>query len=45
MGSAMAKVNMKCSKGVCDNESMSIFGDCPGNEFLRSEERRVGKEC
>ena len=30
----MAKANMKCSKGVYDNESMSIFGDCPSNEFL-----------
>ena len=30
----MAKANMKCSKGVCDNDSMSIFGDCPSNEFL-----------
>ena len=25
---------MKHSKGVCDNDSMSIFGDCPSNEFL-----------
>ena len=30
----MAKANMKCSKGVCDNDSMSIFRDCLGNEFL-----------
>ena len=31
----MAKVNMKRSKGVCDNDSMSIFGDCPSNELLK----------
>ena len=30
----MAKANMKRSKGVCDNDSMSIFGDIPGNELL-----------
>ena len=30
----MATVNMKHSKGVCDNDSMSIFGDCPSNELL-----------
>ena len=30
----MAKANMKHSKGVCDNDSMSIFGDCPSNELL-----------
>ena len=30
----MAKGNMKCSKGVCDNDSISIFGDCPSNELL-----------
>ena len=34
MDSATAKVNMKHSKGVCDNDSMSIFGDCPSNELL-----------
>ena len=30
----MAKANMKHSKGVCENDSMSIFGDCPSNELL-----------
>ena len=25
---------MKHSKGVCDNNSMSIFEDCPSNELL-----------
>ena len=30
----MAKTNMKCSKGVCDNDSMSIFGNCSSKEFL-----------
>ena len=30
----MAKGNMKCSKSVCDNDSISIFGDCPSNELL-----------
>ena len=34
MDSAIAKANMKHSKGVCDNESVSIFGDCPSNELL-----------
>ena len=34
MDSAMAKANMKHSKGVCDDDSMSIFGDCPSNELL-----------
>ena len=26
--------NMKHSKGVCENDSMNIFGNCPSNEFL-----------
>ena len=30
----MAKANMKHSKGVGDNDSVSIFGDCPSNELL-----------
>ena len=30
----MAKANMKHSKGVCDNDSMSIFRDCSSNELL-----------
>ena len=30
----MAKANMKYSSCVCDNDSMSIFGDCPSNELL-----------
>ena len=31
----MAKANMKHSSCVCDNDSMSIFGDCPSNELLK----------
>ena len=30
----MVKTNIKHSKGVCENDSMSIFGDCSSNEFL-----------
>ena len=30
----MAKANMKHGKGVGDNDSVSIFGDCPSNELL-----------
>ena len=30
----MAKANMKHSSCVYDNDSMSIFGDCPSNELL-----------
>ena len=30
----MAKANINCGSCVCDNESMSIFGDCPNNELL-----------
>ena len=30
----MVKTNMKHNKGVCENDSMSIFGDCSSNEFL-----------
>ena len=30
----MAKANMKHSSCVCDNDSMSIFGDCSSNELL-----------
>ena len=30
----MTKANMKCSSCVCDNDSMSILGDCPNNELL-----------
>ena len=30
----MAKANMKHGKGVGDNDSVSIFGDCPNNELL-----------
>ena len=33
MESDMVKTNMKHSKGVCENDSMSIFG-CSSNEFL-----------
>ena len=31
---AVAKANMNCGSCVCDNDSMSIFGDCPSNEHL-----------
>ena len=31
----MAKANMKHSSCVCDNDSMSIFGDYPSNELLK----------
>ena len=34
MDSALAKANMKRSKNVCENDSMSIFGNCPSNELL-----------
>ena len=34
MESDMVKANMKRSEGVCDNDSVSIFGDCPSNELL-----------
>ena len=30
----MAKANMKHSSCVCDNDSMSIFVDCPSNKLL-----------
>ena len=30
----MAKANMNCGSCVCDNDSMSIFGDCSSNELL-----------
>ena len=30
----MVKANTKHSSCVCDNNSMSIFGDCPSNELL-----------
>ena len=30
----MAKVNMKCSSCLCDNDSMSIFRNCHSNELL-----------
>ena len=30
----LAKANMKQSKGVCENNSMSIFGECSSNELL-----------
>ena len=30
----MVKANMKHSKGVCDNDSMSTFGDYRSNELL-----------
>ena len=28
------KANMNCGSCVCDNDFMSIFGDCPSNELL-----------
>ena len=30
----MEKANMNCGSCVCDNDFMSIFGDCPNNELL-----------
>ena len=30
----MEKGNMNYGSCVCDNDSMSIFGDCPSNELL-----------
>ena len=30
----MEKANMNCGLCVCDNDSMSIFGDCPSNELI-----------
>ena len=39
----MAKANMKHGKGVGDNDSVSIFGDCPSNELLelfKSKDRK-----
>ena len=30
----MAKANMKCNSCVCNNDSISIFGDCLSNELL-----------
>ena len=30
----MEKANMNCGSCVCDNDSMSIFEDCPSNELL-----------
>ena len=34
MKSDLVKTNMKHSKGVCENDSMSIFEDCSSNELL-----------
>ena len=34
MQSDMAKANMKHGKGVCENDYMSIFGDCSSNKLL-----------
>ena len=31
----MEKANMSCGSCVYDNDSMSIFGDCPSNELLK----------
>ena len=30
----MEKANMNCGSCVCDNDLMSIFGDCPSNELI-----------
>ena len=30
----MENANMNCDSCVCDNDSMSIFGDCPSNKLL-----------
>ena len=34
MKNDLVKTNMKHSKGVCENDSMSMFGDCSSNELL-----------
>ena len=31
---AMEKANMNCGSCVCDNDSMSIFRECPWNELI-----------
>ena len=30
----MEKSMLNCGANVCDNDSMSIFKDCPNNELL-----------
>ena len=30
----MEKAMLNCGLNVCDNDSMSMFEDCPNNEFL-----------
>ena len=34
MDMAIEKANMNCGSCVCDNDSMSIFGNCHSNELL-----------
>ena len=34
MKSDLVKINMKHSKGVCENDSTSMLGDCYSNELL-----------
>ena len=34
MDEAMEKAMLNCGVNVCDNDSMSIFNDCPNNELL-----------
>ena len=36
MESDIVMSNMKHSKGVCENDSMRIFGDCSSNQFLEA---------
>ena len=36
MDEAMEKAMLNCGLNVCDNDSMSMFEDCPNNEFLES---------
>ena len=31
---AMEKAMLNCGLNVCDNDSMSMFEDCPNNELL-----------
>ena len=34
MDEAMEKAMLNCGLNVCDNDSMSMFEECPNNELL-----------
>ena len=34
MDEAMEKAMLNCGLNICDNDSMSMFEDCPNNELL-----------